>query len=178
MKGLVIYAAIAAAMCASCASTSEKAVTRAEDFKAMIDTCTNADSMKVYIDRAVEYAHRLEKNGRGEEARMYLQDISSTVTAKDPAMAAYFNTARAGIDMKVAADSLADVAEKKGRDAADSLKAAAAETAGDIKDAVVDKAEEVAGKTKAAADKAKDAVSSAAETVRDKASEAVNAMKK
>ena len=182
MKKLFLCVAVVAAMCASCASTSEKADHMANDFKSMIDTCTNSDSMKVYIERAVAYARQLEKDGKGDEARMYLNDIQSTVATKDPSMATYFDAAKKGIDLKVVADSLADVAKEKATDAADSLKTAAAETAGNIKDAVTDKAKEVTGKAKeavsGAADKAGAAASAAAQSAKDKASEALNSLKK
>lgn len=182
MKKIILSIAVIAAMCASCTSTSQKAEAKADDFKAMIDTCTNADSMKVYIERAIAYAQQLQKEGKGEEAEMYLNDISSVVATKEPSMVTMFDVAKTGIDMKVTADSLAEVAKEKAKDAADSLKTAAAETVGNVKDAVSDKANEVkeaaAEKAGEAVDKAKEAAASATSAAKEKAAGALNSIRR
>lgn len=168
--------AVAAVALSSCSSSADKAAKEeATDFKAKIENCTNPDSIGIYVEQAREYADKLVKEGKVEEAKKYLADIQPVVEQKAPSLATAFETVKSAIDqIPAAADSLkndaADKAQSTGEAAVDSVKNAAADAA----QKVSDKAGEVAAKAKDAAGNVADKTVKAANDVAGKTKDKVN----
>lgn len=178
MKHL-FFAAVAAATItlSACSSADKAAKEESNDFKAKIENCTNPDSIAVYVKQAQEYADKLVKEGKIDEAKKYLADIQPVVEKKAPALVSTFDAVKAAVDkIPASADSLKnDAAEKAeaAKDAAvDSVKSAAANAA-DAAKAKADEAAQKAGDAartavKDASDKANKAAADASKAAKDK----------
>lgn len=160
MKHL-FFAAVAAATItlSACSSADKAAKEESNDFKAKIENCTNPDSIAVYVKQAQEYADKLVKEGKIDEAKKYLADIQPVVEKKAPALVSTFDAVKAAVD-KIPA-------------AADSLKNDAAANAADVAKAKADEAAQKAGDAartavKDASDKANKAAADAAGAAKDK----------
>lgn len=177
MKHL-FFAAVAAATItlSACSSADKAAKEESNDFKAKIENCTNPDSIAVYVKQAQEYADKLVKEGKIDEAKKYLADIQPVVEKKAPALVSTFDAVKAAVDkIPAAADSLKNDAAKAeaAKDAAvDSVKSAAANAA-DAAKAKADEAAQKAGDAartavKDASDKANKAAADASKAAKDK----------
>lgn len=179
MKNFIFASlAVAAVALTSCSSSASKAAKEeATDFKAKIENCNNPDSIGIYVEQAREYADKLVKEGKVEEAKKYLADIQPVVEKKAPSLSSAFASVKAAVDkIPSAADSVkndaADKAKEAGQAAVDSVKSAASNAA----QTVSDKAGEAVDKTKDAASKAADKVADKASEVADKTKDKVNSL--
>lgn len=162
MKKMFLAVAAVATMFASCSST-QKAKDEGADLKAKIESCTNPDSLKVYVEQAKAYADKLVSEGKDKEADAYLQEVAPVVAAKDPAATSVFDK------IKAAADSVAD-------DTADAAKAvgdSVASAASAVGDAVSDKYDAAKDATVKAAEDAKAKAAKVAEDAKEKTADAV-----
>ncbi len=170
MKKILIAAAVIAAVSmASCGGKESAAVKDNESaIKAKIENCTNPDSLSLYVDQAKAYAQKLVQEGKLDEAKKYLDQITPVVQDKAPALAGILETVKttldkvpgsaeaaadsagtkAGVDsLKSAGSQAVDAAKQKGSEVVESAKEKGAE----VVDAAKDKAAD-------AADKAGDAI--------------------
>lgn len=181
MKKLFLTLAVAAMAVGSLASCASKAEREAGDegeaLKAKIENCTDPDSLKIYIDEAQTYAQKLEAEGKGEEAEAYLNKLVPVVEKKDPSVSSYFQELKEKAkeevkDAKEAADSVANAAADKGKEAVDSVKSKAGQAVDAAKTAAQNAGSAAVDATKKAANdavnKGKDAVSDAAQKGADK----------
>lgn len=161
MKHL-FFAAVAAATItlSACSSADKAAKEESNDFKAKIENCTNPDSIAVYVKQAQEYADKLVKEGKIDEAKKYLADIQPVVEKKAPALVSTFDAVKAAVDkIPAAADSLKNDAAANAADAAKAKADEAAQKAGDAARTAVKDASDKANKAAAdAAGAAKDKV--------------------
>lgn len=149
---LFTIAAVGALMAASCQSSTEKAAeSQAVDFKTKIENCSNPDSIKIFVEQAIDHAKQLANSGKAAEAEAYLNDIQAAVASKAPEMKSYFEKVETSVD-----DKAAEMANKA-KEAEDSLKA----KADDAKDAAVKAADKAKDKTANAIDDAAKSAKSA-----------------
>lgn len=163
MKHL-FFAAVAAVTItlSACSSADKAAKEESNDFKAKIENCTNPDSIAVYVKQAQEYADKLVKEGKIDEAKKYLADIQPVVEKKAPALVSTFDAVKAAVDkIPAAADSLKNDAAAKAEAAKDAAKAKADEAAQKAGDAA-------RTAVKDASDKANKAAADAAGAAKDK----------
>lgn len=122
----VVGAAIAGLSACSQSASQKDGRTEGEEIKAKIENCTNADSLKLYVEQAQAYAAKLEAEGKGAEAASYLDEVTPVVEKKDPSVAGYFKELKdkAAAEVKEAGeavDSVAGAAADKGKELADSV---------------------------------------------------------
>lgn len=169
MKKIFIAVAVMA-MATMAACGGKEAVQKNETaLKDKIENCTNPDSMSVYVDQAKAYAQKLVQEGKIDEAKKYLDELTPVIQSKAPALASTLNSVK---------EALAKVPC-----AADSAKCAAAQACDSAKACAEQKAAEAVQKGKDAAaeavQKGKDAASKAANDAASKAADAINdALKK
>lgn len=168
MKHLLLAVAVASTMLMSCSGAKEQAATSADDVKAKIENCTNPDSVKLYVEEAVAYAQQLQKEGKLEEAKAYLNDLKATVGAKAPTLVDYFNKAVEAVeavpgDVKEAVDGTVE----EGKNVVDEQVDAAKDAANKAVDEAVNKAnDKVNEQVDAAKDKGAEAVQNAADKLK------------
>lgn len=150
MKKLFLSVAVATVVLAGLSSCGSKAVTEGKDegadIKAKIENCTNPDSIRIYAQQAQEYAAKLEAEGRGEEAKAYLDEVIPAVQQKDSTALDVF-----------------DLLKQKAIQEVDTAKAKAAE----VKEGAVNAAN-------SAVESGKQAVSNAVQDGKNKVDNAVN----
>lgn len=173
---VAFMAAGALTSCGSKAAT--EGADEGEALKAKIENCTDTDSLKMYVEKAQEYAQKLEAEGKGEEAEAYLNKIVPAVQEKDPSVLSYFEELKAKAkaevnEVKESADSIAS-------DAVEGVKEAGANAVEDVKNAGNAAVEKGANAVNAAKEKGAEAVNSAVdkganavEKGKEKASDAV-----
>ncbi|MCF0218459.1 MAG: hypothetical protein HUK14_01635 [Muribaculaceae bacterium] len=169
MKKILLGLAVACAVMTSCGSKEQAAANEsANDFKAKIENCTNPDSLKIYVEKAVAYAQELQASGKLEEAKAYLNDIKGTVTEKVPALSGLIDTAVKAIDaVPGAATEAVEGAKDAAVDQANQAVDAAKEDINNKVDEQVNKATEQANKAvDDAKNKAADAVQGAADKIK------------
>lgn len=163
MKKLFLSVAVVATIVMAACSTTEKAKDEGADLKAKIESCTNPDSMKVYVQQAQAYAEKLIKEGKDSAAQVYLQEVAPVIAAKDPSATPVMDNIKNATDSVV--DNVKDAAEVAG----DSIAAKAS----DVKDAVSDKASDVKDAAAKAVDNTKAKAAEAAPNAADKVKEAL-----
>lgn len=177
MKKIILaVAVVAAAMTAACAGESAKVQDNEKALKAKIENCTNSDSLAVYVDQARAYAQQLVNEGKVDEAKKYLDELTPAIEKQDPSLKEQWTAAVATID-KVStntADSVGSAVSNTAdslKSKAEDLKDAAAEKAGELKDAAADKAGELkdaaSEKLNAAKEGTKNAVNNAVESTQN-----------
>lgn len=183
MKKIYLTVALVATMVFASCSSTQKAKDEGADLKSKIESCTNPDSLKVYVDQAKAYATKLVSEGKDKEAEAYLNEIAPVVAAKDPSATSVFNKIESAADsvagdandaMKAAGDSVAAAANAVGdavSDKVDAAKAAASQAADDAKAKAADAVDNAKAKAAQVADDAKtkaaDAATQAADKVKD-----------
>lgn len=169
MKKLLFAVAIAVAvMGASCSGKSEQVKVNEQDLKAKIESCTNPDSVKIYVEQAKAYADSLAAAGKTDEAKKYLEGLAPAIDKAAPSLKEQFNSTLKAVEQTAvnAKDSVASATSA----AVDSAKSAASQ-------AVSDKANELKDKASDAADKAGDAVNKAADKTKEAAANALDKLK-
>lgn len=176
-KMFLTMGAAALALVGAVSCSSKSSVKDAEDegalLKARIENCTDTDSLRIYVEQAREYAWKLESEGKGAEAKAYLDEVAPVVEKKDPAVVSYFEELKekAKEDFEEAKDAVGDAADAtkdKTQELVDSVKskgAAAVDAVKDKGEAAVDVTKK---KTEAAVEKGKEKVSDAAQKGADK----------
>lgn len=167
MKKLILsIALVGVAVMVSC-SSEKKAEDKGADLKAKIENCTNPDSLKIYVQEAKDYADKLVKEGKTEAATIFINEVTPSVEAKDPAAALVLG----GLELKAKADSTAEAAKEAAKNLADSTSKTIGEKVDDVNKAVSDKASDIKDKASDvinnAKDKTVDAAKSGAEKVKD-----------
>jgi hypothetical protein len=163
MKKLFLTFAIAAASvaaltsCGSNAAKEEETVDEGASIQALIENCSDPDSLQVYAQQAQQYAAKLEAEGKTEEAQAYLEALIPVVEQKDP-------TAVNIIEL------LKSAAQAKANEVVSDVKSDVDESVDAVKDAATDAAS-------AAAAAGKQTVDNAVQTGKDKADAAVQAGK-
>lgn len=169
MKKILYAVALLAAVAgtSACGTKESTAVKENEsDLKSKIENCTNPDSLSVYVDQAKAYAQKLAQEGKVDEAKKYLDELTPVVKDHAPSLLGAFDAVKTAVSKLP--EAAADSAKCAASAAADSLKCKGEA----LKDAAADKAGE-------AVEGAKDAVSNAASAAADKANEAIkNALNK
>lgn len=151
MKKILLAAAvIIAALTSACSGESASVRDNEKSLKAKIENCTNSDSLAVYMDQARAYAQTLVNEGKTEEAKKYLDDLTPAIEKQSPTLKEQWNAAVATIT-KVTTNA-ADTVAAKAVDAKD----AAVETANDVKDAAAEKYEAAKKATGETAEKVKE----------------------
>lgn len=155
---VAVFAAITVAGCSTATEQEKKAEKTLQD---KIENCTNPDSMKVYVEQAKAYAAKLVAEGKPDEAKKYLEDLTPAIDKAEPSLKQQWGDAVEAVKTVTvsAADSVAD----KTAEAVDSVKAKSS----DVKAAVVNKAEEAKGETKNVVDKVVDGTKNVAGKVKD-----------
>lgn len=169
MKKILLAVAIfAVTAMAACGGKESAAVKENESaLKTKIENCTNPDSLSLYVDQAKAYAQKLVQEGKVDEAKKYLDQITPVIKDKAPALASTLETVKNTLDKMPAAvadsaASAADRAKQAGEAAVDSAKSAAAATV----DAARQKASDAAASTvDAAKQKASDAAAKASDAI-------------
>ncbi len=166
MKKIILaVAVVAAAMTAACSGESAKVQDNEKALKAKIENCTNSDSLAVYVDQARAYAQQLVNEGKVDEAKKYLDELTPAIEKQDPSLKEQWTAAVATID-KVSTNT-ADSVGSAVSNTADSLKSKAE----DLKDAAADKAGELkdaaSEKLNAAKEGTKNAVNNAVESTQN-----------
>lgn len=164
----------------SCGNSGDK---KAEDegaaLKAKIENCTDPDSIKIYADQARIYAEKLEADGKGEEAKTYLNEVIPVIQGKDSTAVTVFDQLKSDALKEVAAakmgvTSVVDSIENAAANAVDSVKNAAGNAVDAAKGAAADAVNSAKDKANAAVNDAKDKAGAAVDNAKDKAKEAVN----
>lgn len=170
MKKILLAVAIVAAASMAACGGKESATVKADEsaLQTKIENCTNPDSLKVYVDQAKAYAQKLVQEGKVDEAKKYLDQITPVVKDKAPALVSTLETVKSTLDKLPGA--AADSAKATCDACADSVKAKGEA----LKDAAVDKANDAVNSAKEAGSKAVDATKKAASDAADKASDAIN----
>lgn len=172
MKKIILsIAAVASAMLVACSGTKssdEGKTCQATEFATKIQNCTNPDSIKIYVEQAKDYADKLVKEGKVEQAKQYLDQIEPVVKEKAPGLAGVFTSVSETLDkvgsqtgdaVANAKDSIAGATENavdQGKEAFNDAKDKVADKAGEIKDKVADKASEATDKVSEKASEAKE----------------------
>ena len=183
-KMFLAVAVVATVMFASCSST-QKAKDEGADLKAKIESCTNPDSLKVYVEQAKAYADKLVSEGKDKEAEAYLQEVAPVVAAKDPSATSVFDQIKAAADSvagdtadaaKVVGDSVASAAGAVGdavSDKYDAAKDATAKAAADAKEKAAKAADDAKAKAAKVAEDAKEKTADAVQSGADKVKNAL-----
>lgn len=175
-KVLLAVAVVLAITAAACSGTTAQTKENEKSLKTKIETCTNPDSLQMYVNQAKCYADSLAAAGKTEEAKKYLEDLEPAVAKADPSLKEQFKSTWESIEAttKAAADSV----KNKVSESVDSLGNAAGnakdklvEKSGEVKDKVADKANETYNK-------GKDAVNEVAKSVGDAAQKTLDKLKK
>lgn len=172
MKKILIAAAVIAAVSmASCGGKESAAVKDNESaIKAKIENCTNPDSLSLYVDQAKAYAQKLVQEGKVDEAKKYLDQITPVVQDKAPALAGILETVKTTLDkVPGSAEAAADSAGTKAGAAVDSLKSAGSQAV----DAAKQKGSEVVESAKEKGAEVVDAAKDKAADAADKAGDAI-----
>lgn len=164
MKKIYLAVAVVATMMFASCSSTQKAKDEGADLKSKIESCTNPDSLKVYVDQAKAYADKLVSEGKDKEAEAYLKEVAPVVAAKDPTAASVFEK------IEAAADSVASDATDAVNAAGDSVASAASA----VGDAVSDKVDAAKAAASQAADDAKAKAAKAADDAKTKAADAAS----
>ncbi|MBD5375438.1 MAG: hypothetical protein HDR77_09725 [Bacteroides sp.] len=165
MKKLILSVAVVAAA-AFVACTSSKTSDSAAAITSKIENCTNADSLKTYVNQAKEYVQTLVNEGKLEEAKAYLAKIEPIVKEKAPALAGALTSVESAIDKvgdMVSTDKIEATADSTKQAVADSISAKVDDTKDAIGEAVSDTKESFSEKVSHAVENGKEAVGNAAE---------------
>ena len=135
---------------ASCAGPRNESPSKGETLKARIESCTDPDSIKSYLQQAEEYAIELKNAGKSDEYETYVSELAAAARSKD-------------IDSSTRLDSLAassdSIAAKAIKTATDTVAAKVEGSGADIERAATDalrKAKETAQAIKSKAEVAAD----------------------
>lgn len=172
MKSTVLTVSAIAALMLGCSCSAERAQQSEKSLAEKIESTSNPDSLRMYVNEANAYIEKLTKEGKVEEAQAYLDEIKPVVEKKAPALVPSFVSTALGIAEEKARQSAAEFADKAG-DAVDNVKDTAGDAVDKAKDAANDAVNKAKDKANEAADKANDAVNKA----KDKATDAVNKAK-
>jgi hypothetical protein len=183
-------AAVSAVALTSCggsnnAAKEEETVDEGANIQALIENCSNNDSLQVYAEQAQAYAAKLEAEGKTEEAQAYLQTLATVVEQKDPTAvniidllksAAQAKANEVVTDVKEGVDESVDAVTDAAATAATSAAAAGKQTVDNAVQAGKDKVDATvqAGKSAVdnAAQKGKNAVDNATQKGKDAVSNA------
>ena len=191
MKLIITSVATAAlALTIVSCSTQERAQHSEMSLASKIETASNPDSVKAYVNSAKEHIDKLIADGDLVAAKAYLDSIQPVVEKKDPAMVHIFTPTKAEMakaEAKAAAEDAAeamregaDTVASKASDLLDKTTEAAKATAKNAADKgaeIVDKTKEKGAdivdkakdKGQDLTEKAKDAVKKAKEEAKEKA---------
>lgn len=171
MKKIFLSFAVAVLTVAGISSCSSTAKNETEDegaaLKAKIENCTDADSLRVYVEQAQAYVLKLQEEGKAEEAVAYLNEVAPVIEEKDPTVASYFQELKSKAEEGVneAVEEAKDAVVEAGEAVVDSAKNKAAEVVETAKEAGKAAVETAANN---AVEKGKEAVSNAAQKGADK----------
>ena len=175
MKKFVLALVVLVAAGAAVSCSKKDAAESADAVKSKIENCTNPDSLSLYVEQAKDYADKLVKEGKIDEAQKYLETIEPVVKEKAPALAGTFDAVNAALGkVKDVAGDTVDSAKEAADNAADSLKNAADNAVEGAKDAAADAVNDAKDKANAAADAAAQKVSDAANNAAQKVSDAAS----
>lgn len=162
MKKLFLSIAVVATLAAatSCSPSAAKAEDEGAAIKAKIENCSDPDSLRIYVQKAQDYAAKLVKKGDDKAAQAYLDEVAPVIEQKDPSAADVFKglVNKADSAVTAAADSAAVKAQEKAEEVKDKAAEAASKTADKISDAANAGKEKAADAIQSAADKAKSAL--------------------
>lgn len=166
------------AVCAfttGCTGSSTKAEGGEKSLKEKIETCTDADSLAVYVKQAKHYADSLAKAGKPDEAMKFMDELTPAVEKQAPSLKEQWKAAveQVGTATTNAADS---VGSKVG-EFTDSVKSKSEDIAGKVKDKSVDVYDKTKNKTADIYNKAKDGVKDGAKDVKDATENVVDKLK-
>lgn len=166
MKKILLTVAVAAAiMTVGCSTAADREEKAEQSLQYKIENCTNPDSLKIYVEQAKSYAAKLASEGKLDEARKYLDDITPAIDKAAPSLKQQWNSAVEAIKGVTvnAADSVADAVSDKydeaksgSKDVVDKVVDGTKEVAGKVKDGSVETYEKVKEGSKDAYDKAKE----------------------
>lgn len=166
MKKILLTVAVAAAiMTVGCSTAADREEKAEQSLQYKIENCTNPDSLKIYVEQAKSYAVKLASEGKLDEARKYLDDITPAIDKAAPSLKQQWNSAVEAIKGVTvnAADSVADAVSDKydeaksgSKDVVDKVVDGTKEVAGKVKDGSVETYEKVKDGSKDAYDKAKE----------------------
>lgn len=148
-------AAVASLAACSESKSNESAENEGAGITSKIENCTNADSIKVYVEQATAYAQKLVEEGKVAEARKYLDQVTPIVQDKAPALVSTLNQVKATLDklpgaskdsLETAVNGAVDAVKDKGEavkdaavegatDAVNGVKETASNAVNDVKDA-------------------------------------------
>ena len=143
MKKILLTVAVAAAiMTVGCNTAADREEKAEQTLKYKIENCTNPDSLKVYVEQAKSYAAKLASEGKSDEAKKYLDDLTPAIDKAAPSLKEQWSNAVNAVKGATvnAADSVSDVVSDKYQEANSGSK--------DVIDKVVDGTKDVAGKVK------------------------------
>ncbi|MDE6437900.1 MAG: hypothetical protein K2K69_10395, partial [Muribaculaceae bacterium] len=142
-----------------------------------VDKIQNAgrqSEVQKYVEEARDYAAKLVKEGKVDEAKAYLEKIEPIVQEKAPALVGTLQTSESALDkVKDFVGDKAEAAENAAESAVGSVK----DAAGDAAEATSNAAENVADKAGDIFNAAKEKAGDAVEATKDGASKAVEATK-
>jgi hypothetical protein len=177
-------AAVSAVALTSCggsnnAAKEEETVDEGANIQALIENCSNNDSLQVYAEQAQAYAAKLEAEGKTEEAQAYLQTLATVVEQKDPTAVNIIDLLKSAAQAKaneVVTDESVGAVTDAAATAATSAAAAGKQTVDNAVQAGKDKVDATvqAGKSTVdnAAQKGKNAVDNATQKGKDAVSNA------
>lgn len=170
MKKILLMVAVAAvAVLGACSGGKESKAVEANENAVIskLQSCTNPDSLSVYVDQAKAYAQKLVNEGKVDEAKAYLDKITPVVQEKAPALVSTLETVKSAINKLPGV--VTDSTKSTVATVADSI-AAKGE---DLKDATVKGATDVYNSAK---EKGAQGIEAAKQGVSDAADHAKNAI--
>jgi len=169
-KILFVVALMTAVSTVSCSNTTNE---NGKNLKSKIETCTNSDSLQMYVTQVKNHADSLAAAGKHEEAMKYLDEMGTAITKADPSLKDQLSATWESVKStsKAATDSVAtavnNAVDSLGNKA-DKAKDKIVEKTGEAKDKVAEKAGEAKDKAGKALDRSKDAVKDAADKTIEK----------
>lgn len=148
-------------------STQERAQHSEMSLAGKIESASNPDSVKAYVNSAKEHIDKLIADGDLDAARAYLDSIQPVVEKKDPAMVHIFTPTKAEM-AKAEAKAAAEDAAEAMREGADTVASKASELLDKAGDAAKKTAENAAGKGAEIVDKAKEKGADIVDKAKDK----------
>jgi len=149
MKKLLIAVVIAAAtMTGACSDKTAKTNCAEASLKTRIENCTNEDSLAIYLCMARDHARALVNEGKTDEARKYMDDLTPAFEKHRSSIKSQWKDALASIAK--ATDTTTDSIKAK----SEAVKDAAAEKVDELKDAASEKFDKAKEGTKKAVNSA------------------------